>query len=256
MFKKLLIPLLTSCAIQGAYAVDLGVKGEAYPITEIDIRQQIMEDMKKVNFGEIQDNIKKGAQSYLSSLPKRNYLTPDETFITWMDPSTELAEDINGPVQQPDGTYQWGVLFPKGTKVNPLEQVRPVDVLVFFDGADEAQVSLVEKLHKHAPISFTLIEAGKGDLPTSNKRFKQGIFHAPDIMLEKFKVQYLPTLVYAGEGDKSLYLANMAVSPTVDPKKIVMALPKFLNIPPMTDKPETKTSKASKANATVNKRTP
>lgn len=249
-FKQISVVATALLISASVHAIDLGVKGQVYPITEEDIRQKIMEDMQRVSWNDIQDKIKEGAKNYLTTLPKRSILTPDQTYITWIDPSVELTEDINGPILQEDGTYKWGVLFPKGLKVNPLESIRPTNVMMFFDGSDEKQLSLAVKLFKHAPLYFVPIEAGKGDVGEDNKRFKQGVFHAPQIMIEKFKVQYLPALVYAGEGDRSLYLANMAISTNDAPERIIQALPKYLNIPPYVDPDTKKDDVRNKTNST------
>lgn len=237
-----LSPLFLTLAISAsAHAVDLGVQGTAYPIVEQDIRIMMMESAHRANWDEAQNALKESAKNYTQSLPKRQFTSTDKTYIAWQDPSVELTEDVQAPVQQPDGSYQWGILFPKGTRVNPLDTLRPSEALVFFNGNDENQLNYVKKLSSGNPLRFTLIEAGEGDIGKTNKFIGRGVFHAPDALLQKFGVQYLPAIVYAGEGPHAKEMATLFLAAPYKVEETIAILPKYLNL---TAKPADKSNPA------------
>lgn len=224
-------PLLAAMLISSiAQATDLGVQGTAYPIIEQDIRIMMMESAHRANWGEAQTALKESAKNYTQSLPKRQFTSAPKTYIAWQDPSVELTEDVQAPVQQPDGTYQWGILFPKGTKVNPLDTLRPSEALLFFNGKDDAQLKFVKELSSVNPLRFTLIEAGEGDIGDNNKFIGRGVFHAPDALIQKFGVQYLPALVYAGEGAHEKEMGTLFVAAPYKVEDTIAILPKYLNL--------------------------
>lgn len=225
MTKSLLsLALLASCAF-AAHAKDYGVQGNVWPVTEVDVRQLLVESASRVDWSGPQAELKAAAENYLDRLPKRNLPVSDKTVTQWFDPSVVLSSDIQMPVKQSDGTYQWRLMYPKGTKVNPLEKYRPVTAMLFVDSADEEQRRLVDSVLALEPNRIVIVESGQGSVKEMNDALKRPIFHAPDAMLSRFQVRNTPTLVYAGEGDQRLYLGITSFARPFDASQVVYTWP-------------------------------
>lgn len=223
--------LLTASA---PFAKDYGVQGNLWPITEIDVRRLIIGDAAKADWSKPQAQLKESAKNYLENLPKRRLPLAEQTETTWFDPSIVLTSDIQVPVKQADGSYAWKLLYPKGTRVNPLEQYRPVTAMLFFDGSQEDQVKMVQEVLTKEPNRIMVVEAGGGDLKTLNETLKRPVFYAQDALINRFQVKYLPSLVYAGEGAERLYLGISSFAAPFDANQVVQSWPALRPTAPST----------------------
>lgn len=203
---KKLLPLVIALACSGASAVDLGVQGNVWTIVERDIRQMMVEDAAGVDWSGVQDQVKESAKTYLDRLPKRQLPRVESTYTAWVDPSIELTEDIQVPVEQADGSYAWQVLAAKGTRVNPLHTARPVIAMFFYDGADPEQLEFMKALAQREPNRIMMVETGSGSVKDASDAVSLPVYHANDAMLSRFQIRYLPSLLYPGTGEKSDYL--------------------------------------------------
>lgn len=185
---------------------DFGVKGELYPIIERDIRVMMVEQAMGQDWDAANDELTGSGKSYSKRLVKRYMESPEKDTQVWIDPSIELTSDIQAPVKQSDGTYEWQILYPKGTKVNPLNTAPPLTTFVFFDGENSKQLDLVKKLIAEDYLKFVPIEAGAGNLEKDIKELGRPVYYANDAMISKFSITTLPSLLYAGKDDKKEFL--------------------------------------------------
>lgn len=199
MKKQLFGLLLASCSVW-ACAKDLGVQGQVWNITERDMRELMMESAAGVDWDKVQKDTKENAEQYLDRLPKRVLATAPRDGLRWIDPSIVVPQDIQAPVKQPNGQLVWQVIVRKGQKVNPLQHVRPVTALFFYDGADNAQFELVLALSRSVPDYFMFIESGRGQIKEASESLGRPVFHANDALLSRFEVSSLPSMVYPGSG--------------------------------------------------------
>lgn len=211
MRKLFWMPLISLAIFGGSTcAKDLGVSGKTWPITEEDIRKVIAQELVQKDPTEFNQKLKDSAKNFVKNLPKRGFPRADTTATTYVDLSIELTSDIQGPVKLDDGTIAWRVLWPKGTKVNPLESVAMNSAILFFDGDDPQQLAFVQKANAKYSARISIVEAGSGNIDESTKKLGRPVFYANDLMLQKFKIEKLPTLVYPGEGDNKAFLGNTA----------------------------------------------
>ncbi|MDO8417779.1 MAG: hypothetical protein Q7S87_16385 [Agitococcus sp.] len=166
----------------------------------------------KVDWSKVQGDIKESSKHYLTNLPKRHLPVVDRSQTVWLDPSITLSSDIQAPVQQGDGGYRWQMLYPKGTLVNPLVTSRPVTAMLFFDGADPAQVAFVQDMLEKEPLRIVPVEAGAGNVQDTHALLRRPVFYANDAMINRFQLRYLPSLVYTGEGAHRLELGISSFS--------------------------------------------
>jgi conjugal transfer pilus assembly protein TraW len=208
-----------------AYALDLGVQGTVWPIIEEDIRAQLVAAVAKTDWAPVQDEVKKSAESYLERLPKRKLPVSEKTQTSWFDPSIELTSDIQAPVKDEASSYQWTVLFPKGPRVNPLKNYRPVTAMLFFDGSDEQQVAFVEQVLREEPNRIIPVEAGSGDLNTLNTRLDRPVFYGNEAIINRFGVKYLPTLMYPGQEANQLLIGLTSYGLPFNPAEVSAVWP-------------------------------
>lgn len=220
LFVTLLAALSATC-----FAKDFGVQGTAWPILEQDMREYVLEAASKTDWDAANQRLKDSAEKYPETLAKRLWPAVSATSTAWMDPSIELTDDIQAPVKGPDGKLQWQVMVPRGTRVNPLAQVRPSTAMLFFDGSDPEQLAFVEQALKHAPGKLLPIEAGRGSVLESNKVLKVPVFHASDEAVQRFQLRAMPTLVYPGSGMRAMFLGNTVFAPPYSLSALTTAWP-------------------------------
>ena len=127
----------------GARAMDLGVIGPTYEISEPHLLQMIEQRLReKERSGELarlEVQARKRGIATVKNPPPVTGLRATETVRTfYFDPSFTLDRNILGP--------QGELLFAAGTRKNPLEVVSLSRHLLFFDARDPRQVSRARQL--------------------------------------------------------------------------------------------------------------
>ena len=141
--KMLVVAAGLSLLAPTAFAVELGVIGPTYEISEPHLLQMIdrrLRDMERS--GELQRLVEQARDRGIESVkhpPPVAGLHPTETARTYyVDPSFTLDRNILGP--------QGELLFAAGTRKNPLEVVSLSRHLLFFDARDPRQISRARQL--------------------------------------------------------------------------------------------------------------
>ena len=131
-----------------AQAKDLGVVGQVFPISEIDMLQWIQQRLRTFEqTGEL-DSMKQQFKDNVTASVRRprpvGLITTTSPEVFTVDPSLTLASDITGANGE--------LIYPKGTRINPFDtttwpamprasqaQFQFSKTLVFFDGDDVQQ---------------------------------------------------------------------------------------------------------------------
>ncbi|KAK0039469.1 type-F conjugative transfer system protein TraW [Biomphalaria pfeifferi] len=127
-------------------AVDLGAIGPTHPIQERNLLDQIMAKLREK---EASGELKKAEQlardrateSITSPKPVPNLRRVEAARTYYYDPSFVLDRNILDE--------KGGLMFPAGTKKNPLEVVSLSKHLLFFDARDPRQVARAKQLIDH-----------------------------------------------------------------------------------------------------------
>lgn len=208
-----------------ARAVNLGVQGTTWPIIEIDMRALIMQQAAQANWKGVQKELKASAKTYFHSFSKRNAPGVNETVTRWYDPSFTLKNDIWAPEKNAAGNYQWGILYHKGMKVNPLAYERPINAMLFFNGHSKAQVAFVAKAIKDYPSKLMLIEATGMDPQPLALKVHAPVFTETAEMAQRFDLSHTPSLLYPGSGKHKLYLGFTTFAPPFSIKALTNTWP-------------------------------
>lgn len=139
----LLTGLVMLTGASWAYATDLGVIGPTYEISEPHLLKMIEQRLReKERTGELQrleeEAKTRGVEAVTNPQPVAGIRTTQTTRTFYMDPSFTLDRNILDA--------QGRLLFPAGTRKNPLEIVSLSKHLLFFDARDGRQVSRAREL--------------------------------------------------------------------------------------------------------------
>ena len=130
-------------AAGGARAMDLGVIGPTYEISEPHLLQMIEQRLRAKErsgeLGRLEAQARERGIATVKNPPPVTGLRPTDTVRTfYFDPSFALDRNILGP--------QGELLFAAGTRKNPLEVVSLSRHLLFFDARDPRQVGRARQL--------------------------------------------------------------------------------------------------------------
>ena len=130
-------------AAGGARAMDLGVIGPTYEISEPHllqmIEQRLREKERSGELGRLEAEARERGIATVKNPPPVTGLRATEAVRTfYFDPSFSLDRNILGP--------QGELLFAAGTRKNPLEVVSLSRHLLFFDARDPRQVGRARQL--------------------------------------------------------------------------------------------------------------
>lgn len=134
--------LALTCAVV-AHATDLGVIGSTYEISEPHLLKMIEQRLReKERTGELQhleeEAKARGIETVTNPQPVAGIRTTQTARTFYLDPSFTLDRNILDA--------QGRLLFPVGTRKNPLEIVSLSKHLLFFDARDHRQVNRAREL--------------------------------------------------------------------------------------------------------------
>lgn len=136
MAHPLILFAALACAGSAARATDLGTLGPTYEITEPHLLQMIEQRLREMErSGELarieQDARARGTEAVRQPTPVANLRTTATPRTYYVDPTYTLDRNLLGAKGE--------LLFPAGTKTNPLDVVSLSRRLLFFDGRDSRQ---------------------------------------------------------------------------------------------------------------------
>jgi len=174
-----------------ARASDLGAWGHVYPIVEEDFLTFIhkrLEHMK--NSGELQKikarTLRRVKAHVLRPEPVRGLTTTEAPRTFYYDPTYVLGRDLRDAKGK--------VLWPKGTRVNPLNTVRLHKVLFFVNADDPRQIAWAQKAVKQ--FDFVKILLVGGNIKKATQALKMRVyFDQEGILSKKLGLQHVPCWV-------------------------------------------------------------
>jgi len=177
------------CCTAGAES--LGVVGPTYPITEEHLLHMIEARLRaKEQSGElarIQEQIvARGKQAVLAPPPLQlPVVAVPRTF--YVDPTYVLDRNIA------DGSGR--LLFAAGTRANPLDIVSMSRRLFFFDGRDERQVAMAERLAKGETGRTKPVLVG-GSYLDLMRRWKVPVYYdQKGVLVKRLRIERVPAMV-------------------------------------------------------------
>ena len=201
-----------TCWALGAQATNLGTIGPTYPVAEKNLLDVIMARLRaKEASGELkrheQEARDRAAYAVNNPRPVDGLRRAQAARTFYFDPTFTLQSNVV------DGTG--AILFPAGTRKNPLEVVSLSKHLLFFDARDPGQVARARELIEHYQGKVKPILVG-GSYLDLMKRWNKPVFYDQDgTLVRKFGIAAVPALV-SQEG-KRLRIDEVPVRSTTRP---------------------------------------
>lgn len=181
-----------------AQAKDFGVQGAISPIEEQDpiafIQQKLKGMEERGEFEEHNKELQRKTKEAIERPKPAQGITKDEkTRVFYFDPTYVVKEDIKD--------HRGQIIYPKGTKFNPLEMVVLSQDLLFFDGDDPEQKAWAQaKLQKSVDndqndIKVRLILVKGAPLALSEELGIPVYFDQGGILTKKLGIHHVPALV-------------------------------------------------------------
>lgn len=186
-----LIAAATSWAL-GAQAANLGTIGPTYPVAEKNLLDVIMARLRaKEASGELkrheQEARDRAAYAVNNPRPVDGLRRAQAARTFYFDPTFTLQSNVV------DSTG--AVLFPAGTRKNPLEVVSLSKHLLFFDARDAGQVTRARELIEHYQGKVKPILVG-GSYLDLMKRWNKPVFYDQEgALVRKFGIAAVPAIV-------------------------------------------------------------
>ncbi|TFW13389.1 type-F conjugative transfer system protein TraW [Massilia arenosa] len=205
---RLSVAVLITLVARFAEAQDLGQLGPVYPIAEQSLLEQIRERLlAKERTGELsalsQRMIQQSRDRIIHPSPVSGLLTSDSTRTHYVDLTFTLQRNISDA--------QGRLLFPAGTRTNPLDVVGLSRRLLFFDARDPRQLNLAASLLAERPAKTRPVLVG-GSYLDLMKAWKIPVyFDQQGILVKRFGIRQVPALVYQ-EG-RRLRVDELGVQP-------------------------------------------
>lgn len=191
------IPILTSLlclTVVPAFALasDLGVVGPIYEIAERDLIEVIKERFRRLEqtgeMRKLEDRYKAKVVEAVERPRPIPGITPTQTARTYfVDPTWTLDRNV---VDE-----KWHVLFPAGTRVNPLDYAPLSQTLLFFDQRERSQVAFAKKFLTDAKARVKPILVGGEPLKLMRQWKREVFYDQGGVLSRKFLLQQVPALI-------------------------------------------------------------
>ena len=173
-------------------ASDLGVVGPTYDIVERDLIE-VMKDRfrRREQTGEmrkLEDRYKAKVVEAVERPRPIQGITPTQTARTYfVDPTWTLDRNVLDEKGQ--------VLFPAGTRVNPLDYAPMTQTLLFFDQRERSQVAFAKRFLAEAKARVKPILVGGEPLKLMRQWKREVFYDQGGVLSRKFLLQQVPALI-------------------------------------------------------------
>lgn len=232
MINRVYITILMLLIATTAYAKDLGIVGAVYQIRESDLLESIESKLKANEAsGKLAALHAKYSNEVRAQVTKPRRIAGISNATTdtirFYDPTHELDEEIRIPGKDGAGD----VVYPVGTKVNPLDYQDFDVVMLFIDGEEEAQRDFAhDQVDKNPKTTIILINGEPGQKHVSrvskskkiqpeerginkkNNVEEKSYYYYYDqwgMLSKKFGITRVPSLIYQNKGEKQLTIKEV-----------------------------------------------
>lgn len=197
MNRLLVLMLLLVTGNVYATVYDLGVVGQTYEIAEPDMLEGFYSKLRQAEangkMAEVEAEMK---QRFIDHANRPKGITlprAEEHRVYYYDPSTVLTQDIVD--------HEGNVLWPSGTKVNPLDYIAMSQQWLFFNADDPEQAAWAQDYLQRYPNRVRPILIQGAVLELSKAWDTRLYFDQHGTYVEKFGIKRVPAIL-SQEGKK------------------------------------------------------
>jgi conjugal transfer pilus assembly protein TraW len=192
--------------VASAQAKDLGTFGETWEIMEKDVIEEIHDKLTTMEAnGELAKHnleiLEKTKKSVLHPKAIANIKHTEKPREYLYDPTYRYPEDLKD--------HMGRIFYKAGSKVNPFDHLRLPYELLFFDGADKAQVSWAVARYKQAAIKPLLIIVGGEPLTLGKTHDIHFYFDQHGSITQKLGITQVPAIV--AQNGKALRIREIKI---------------------------------------------
>ena len=186
--------LISGCAL----ANDLGVVGPTYEIAERDLIEVMKDKFRRMEksgeLARVQDNYKQRVIDAVEKPRPVHGISSTETVRTfYVDSTWTLDRNV---VDE-----QGKLLFPVGTRVNPLDYAPLTQFLLFFDQREKAQVAFAMRFIEQSKARVKPILVGGEPLKLMRQWKREVFYDQGGVLSRKFLLKQSPAIV-SQEGNR------------------------------------------------------
>ena len=175
-----------------AHAEDLGVIGKTYNIAERDLIEAMKDKLRQMEkTGELAKKQDEYKTRVMSGIEPPRPIPGIQATVTanthYYDPSIVTDKDIA------DATGK--ILYPRGTRVNPLDYIGWNKYLLFVDGRDQKQLDLTKRITAASDRPVKLVLVAGEPLNLMRKWKKQVYYDQGGILTRRFAITRVPAMV-------------------------------------------------------------
>ena len=173
-------------------ANDLGVVGPTYEIVERDLIEVMKDKFRRMEksgeLARVQENYKqKVIDAVEKPRPVHGVSTTETARTFYVDPTWTLDRNV---VDE-----QGKLLFPAGTKVNPLDYAPLTQYLLFFDQREKAQVAFARRFIEQSKARVKPILVGGEPLKLMRQWKREVFYDQGGVLSRKFLLTQSPAIV-------------------------------------------------------------
>ncbi len=173
-------------------ASDLGVVGPTYQIAERDLievmKGKFLQMEKSGDLAKLQSNYQKQIVTAVEKPKPVPGISNTETARTFfVDPTWTLDRNVVDEKGQ--------VLFPAGTRVNPLDYAPLTQTLLFFDQRERSQVALAKRFIAETKARVKPILVGGEPLKLMRQWKREVFYDQGGVLSRKFLLKQVPALI-------------------------------------------------------------
>jgi conjugal transfer pilus assembly protein TraW len=171
---------------------DLGVVGQTYEIAERDLIEVMKDKFRRMEktgeLAKVQDNYKKLVLDAVEKPKPVPGIKNTETAHTYfVDPTWTLDRNV---VDE-----KGNLLFPSGTKVNPLDYAPLTQQLLFFDQRERLQVAFAKRFIEQSSSRVKPILVGGEPLKLMRLWKREVFYDQGGVLSRKFLLKHSPAIV-------------------------------------------------------------
>ncbi|MDP2758849.1 MAG: type-F conjugative transfer system protein TraW [Sideroxyarcus sp.] len=175
-----------------ARAEDLGVIGKVYQITERDLIEAMKDRLRQMEkTGELARKQTEYKNRVISGIEHPNPIpgikTTEVANTHYYDPSMIVDRDIV--------TAEGKLMYPRGTKVNPLDYLGWNTYLLFVDGRDQKQLDSSKRIMDTSDKPVKLVLVAGEPLNLMRRWKKQVYYDQGGILTRRFAITQVPAMV-------------------------------------------------------------
>ena len=173
-------------------ASDLGVVGPTYEIAERDLIEVMKDKFRRMErtgeLAKVQENYKKQVLDAVEKPKPVPGIKNTETAKTYfVDPTWTLDRNV---VDE-----KGNLLFPSGTKVNPLDYAPLTQQLLFFDQREHSQVVFAKRFIEQSTSRVKPILVGGEPLKLMRQWKREVFYDQGGVLSRKFLLKHAPAIV-------------------------------------------------------------